>query len=184
MDVLSFFKGGHDEIPKTLLAAGPCEYDTALQMVFEDVRVDHCLAAFDDVTLVEGYDNGDPELLELGGQIKAAFEVRSIDDVDDHIDVLPSDDVGSLLLVLCVGVKTVGPWQINDENRFTGRIIPSLEEGFLLRDRNTRPVSYTLKFSGERVEHRRLAAVGVPGKRYFHHRGFTLIFSARSEAIP
>ena len=184
MDVLSFFKGGHDEVAEALLAAGPCEDDTALQMFFEDIGVDHRLATFDDVTLVEGNDQGDAELLKLSRQIETAFKIRSINHIDDHVDVLTLDDISGLLLVLGVGIETVGPGQIDDENRFTGRIIPSLEECFLLRDRNTRPVSYTLKFTCERVEHRRLTAVGVTGKRYFHHNGFTLILSASVEAIP
>jgi len=127
---------------------------------------------------VDGDDHRQAELLQLHGQIQVALQIRAVDDVDDQIRMLIHDEVTRDDFLHRIGGKRVDARQVNQRDL----VLLVVEHAFLFLNRDARPVADMLLGTGQTVEQRGLAAVGIADQCYGLplHSGSTSIRSASS----
>ena len=104
----------------------------------------------------ERFGKRDAELSELGGEIQVTLEVRAVDDVQDRVGTLGDEVVTGDDFLQRVGGQGVNTGKVHDDH-----VIVLLELTFLLFHGDAGPVTDELVRTGQRVEQRRLTAVGV-----------------------
>jgi len=142
-------------------------HDLAAQLAAQLLHVDLVAVLADNVHHVDGDDNGDAQLGQLGGQVQVTLQVRAVDDVQDGIGALVDQVVTSHHLLQRVGGQGVDAGQVHD-----GHIIVLLQLALFLLHRDARPVAHELVGAGQRVEQGGLAGVRVARQRdlnlFFH----------------
>ena len=108
---------------------------------------------------VEGDDDGASQLLKLGSQVKIAFQIRRVHQVDDNGRFVPDQVVAADDFFQSVGGKGINARKVLNLNF---RVLVQLS-GFAF-DRHAGPVAHVLAGACQRVEKRGFAAVGVAGK--------------------
>ena len=159
-------------------AQGGGRYNLAAEDGAEPFGVNADAALLQQVCHVQGDDNRDASLDQLGGQIQIPFNVGCIDQVDDDVRILTQDIVPADDFFKCVGRKRVDAGKIGDD-RIAAAEFP-LHLSFFFLNSDARPVSDILAASCQGVEHRCLPAVRVAGKCKFQcHRFLHLFRSVR-----
>ena len=110
---------------------------------------------------VERHDHRKAQVEDLRRQIKVALEVRGVHEVDHDVGTALQKVVTRHDLLGRVRRKRVDARQVRD-----GHVLVARVGAFLLLHGHARPVAHVLRGAGQVVEHRRLAAVRVAGKRY------------------
>ena len=151
--------------------------DGAAQLVGHLYGIDLVAVLLHHVHHVQGDDNGDAHLHDLGGQIQVALQVGGIYQVDDHIGVLVNDVVPADDLLQGVGGQGVNAGQVGDHGI---GIAPQLAL-FLLHG-NAGPVADILVGTGHGVEHGGLSAVGIAHQGDFNGHESTLLLRIISES--
>ena len=158
------------------LQSGDLQHGAA-QLVGHLHGVDLVAVLLHHVHHVQGDDNGDAHLHDLGGQIQVALQVGGVHQVDDHVGVLVNDVVPADDLLQGVGGQGVDTGQVGDHS--VG-IAPQLAL-FLLHG-NAGPVANVLVGAGHGVEHGGLSAVGIAHQRDFNGHESTLLLKIISES--
>ena len=112
-----------------------------------------------DVHHVDCHDHRNAELHDLCGQIQVTLDVCSVNDIDDCIRTVTDQIVSCYHFLQRVWRKGIDTRKVHDDY-----ILMSLQLTFFFLDRNTRPVTYKLIGSGQRVEQSSLTAVRVAGQ--------------------
>ena len=135
-------------------------HDRAAQALREGVHVDLVAVFLHEVHHVEGHDRGDAQIDDLGGEVQVALEVRRVHQVDDRVGLAAHEVVAGDDLLGGVGRERVHAGQVGDDHLLIGAVA-----ALLLLNGHAGPVSHILVRAGQIVEHGRLAAIGVAGKR-------------------
>ena len=142
-------------------------HDPAAQLAAQLVHVDLVAVLADHVHHVDGDDNGDAQLGQLGGQVQVTLQVRTVDDVQDGVGALGDEVITGDHFLQGVGGQGVDTGQVHD-----GHVIVLLQLALFLLHRNAGPVAHELVGAGQRVEQGGLARVGVTCQRdlylFFH----------------
>ena len=161
---------GHSRLRRfhdALALQGGDLHDLAAQLAAQLLHVDLVAVLADNVHHVDGDDNGDAQLGQLGGQVQVTLQVRAVDDVQDGIGALVDQVVTSHHFLQRVGGQGVDAGQVHD-----GHIIVLLQLALFLLHRDARPVAHELVGAGQRVEQGGLAGVRVARQRdldlFFH----------------
>src|SRR5699024_3619864 len=140
----------------------------AAERCAESLEVDDVAVFAHDVYHVHGHHRGDAQLDELGGQIQVSLYICAVYYIDDGVRLLADEIVPRDDLLKRVGRQLIYAGQVLDYDVGT-----ALETAFLFFDRDAGPVAHALVGARQVVEHRRLAAVRVAGKRNFHTHAFS-----------
>ena len=140
----------------------------AAERCAESLEVDDVAVFAHDVYHVHGHHRGDAQLDELGGQIQVSLYICAVYYIDDGVRLLADEIVPRDDLLKRVGRQRIYAGQVLDYDVGT-----ALETAFLFFDRDAGPVAHALVGARQVVEHRRLAAVRVAGKRNFHTHAFS-----------
>ena len=109
---------------------------------------------------------------QLRGEVQIAFQIGSIDDVDNQAGFARAHEIAGDALVqrylAADHVQRIRAGQIHHRHR---RLMQVIFAGFLFH-RHARPVAHALARAGQRIEHGGLAAVWVADQR--HHHGLCL----------
>ena len=133
--------------------------DLAAELAAELGRVDLVAVLAHDVHHVDGDDDRDAELGELGGQVQVSLEVRAVDDVQDDVRAFADQVISGDHFLQRVGGKGVNARQVGHDHAAV-----LFQLAFLFLDRDARPVAHELVGAGERVEQGSLTAVRVARK--------------------
>ena len=150
-------------------------------------QVDDVAVAAHLVHHVEGYHHRPPQLEQLKGQVEVAFKVGGVHDVDDHVGLLPDDEVAADDFLHRIGAEGIDARQIHDGHvRILIRhrlpvfvrapeaprqaqvgllaVMMVQHRAGLFFDRHAGPVAHVLAAAGELVEEGGFAAVLVTGQ--------------------
>ncbi len=130
-------------------------------MLREFVDIDLDAAALGDVHHVQRDHHRHVHLQHLDCQIKVAFEVGGIDDVDDDIGFMGEQIVTGDFFIEGAGIERIDARQV-DNGDFA---IAEVKCAHLAFDGDTRPVTGLLPNACQCIEQCRLAAVGVARQR-------------------
>ena len=155
--------------------------DGAAQLLRQAGHVDLVAALLHEVHHVERHHDGHAQIEDLRGQVQVALEVRRVHEVHDDVGAAVQQVVARHDLLGRVRRQRVHARQVRDDHVFVAGVLP-----FLFLNGHARPVANVLAGAGQIVEHRRLAAVRVAGKRYAnsHVQPFHLLRSLQGSAIP
>ena len=131
----------------------------AAELAGELIDVYLVAVLLDDVHHVDGDNNGDAELGQLGGEIEVSFEVRTVDYVKYSVRTLINKIVSRDNFLKGVGRERVDTGKVGDDNA-----VMLFEFSFFFLNRNARPVTDELVRTGESVEQCGFTAVGVTRK--------------------
>ena len=120
------------------------------------------------VVHVERHDHAQVHVDELGGEVEVAFQVGTVDDVDDDVGRLVDEVAADVKLLGAVGRKRVGAGQIHDAHA----IFAVSEVAVLGVDRHSAVIAHMLVGARGDVEERGLAAVGVAHERHVDGASF------------
>ena len=123
--------------------------------------VDAVAVLFDDVHHIDGDHDRYAKLGQLGGQIKIALEVRSVDDVEYRVGTIADQIVTRHYLLEGVGRQGIDSGQVGDY--YT---VMLFEPSLLLLDGYAGPVSDELIRAGQGVEQRGFSAVRIARQSY------------------
>ena len=140
-----------------------CRYldELASHLSGEFFDIDLVLVLSHDVHHVDGGDHRNTEFGELSGEVQVPLKVRAVNYIQDGVRLLLYEVIPSYYFFQCIGRKGIDSGKVGDDD-----IIVLLEFSFFLLHRDSRPVSYELVGSGERVEQRGLSAVRVARQGY------------------
>ena len=150
-------------------------------------QVDGVAVAAHLVHHVEGHHHRPPQLQQLKGEIKVSLKVGGVNDVDDHVGLLPDDEVAADDFLHRIGAEGIDAGQIDDGHvRILIRHrLPALmrapeaprqaqmgllavmvvqHRAGLFLDRHAGPVAHVLAAAGELVEKGGFAAVLIAGQ--------------------
>ena len=131
--------------------------DGDTDLAFERGGVDLVARLLHRVHHVEGDDHGNVDLHELRGEIEIALQIGRVDDVDDAVGALIQYVIARDDFLGRVGRERVDAGKVDDERGFRTLLIGTLP----LFHRDTRPVAHICRGTRQKVEERRLAAVGI-----------------------
>ena len=131
----------------------------AAELAGELIDVYFVAVLLDDVHHVDGDNNGDAELGQLGGEIEVSFEVRTVDYVKYSVRALIDKIVSRDNFLKGIGRERVDTGKVGDDNA-----VMLFEFSFFFLNRNARPVTDELVRTGESVEQCGFTAVGVTRK--------------------
>ena len=149
--------------------AGPLQrgdlHHLAAQLAGKLFYIDLIAVLLHDVHHIDGDDDRDAKLGQLGGQVQVTLQVGTINDVQDGIGALAQQIITGYYFFQGVGGKGINAGQVGD-----GNTLVLFQLTFLFLYGNTRPVAYKLVGAGQRVEQGSFTAVGVTGKgnSYIH----------------
>ena len=140
-------------------ARGHDAYHGAAQVLAQVLHVDAQAALLGQVHHVEGQHDGGLEFEQLDGEVKVPLQVRGVNDVDHDgrplvEDVLPRDG-----FIDRQGAERVDTRQVHDANLGVAVAIGS----FQAFDGHAGPVAHALPRTGQIVEERGFAAIGIAG---------------------
>ena len=125
-------------------------------------RVDLVAVFLDDVHHVDGDDDRNAKLGQLGRQVQVALQVRAVDDVQNRVRALADQIVTGNDFLQRVRGKGIDARKVGDDD-----VVMLFELAFLLLHRDARPVADELVGAGQRIEQRCFAAVRVARKGNF-----------------
>ncbi|MNH02823.1 hypothetical protein D3C79_620690 [compost metagenome] len=161
-----------------LAIVGRERHHRATERLAEQPLVYGDAALLQQIHLVEHHHHGQAQLPQLQGEIEGAFQIGGVDDVEQQIRLLALHEAAGDLLVqarLLVG-QGIDAGQVHQLIVMTG----GGELAHLLVDGDPAPVAHLLAGTGQGVEQRGLAAVGVAyGYQGVVHTGSTSICWAR-----
>ena len=131
----------------------------AAELAGELIDVYLVAVLLDDVHHVDGDNNGDTELGQLGSEIEVSFEVRTVDYVKYSVRALIDKIISRDNFLKGVGRERVDTGKVGDDNA-----VMLFEFSFFFLNRNARPVTDELVRTGESVEQCGFTAVGVTRK--------------------
>ena len=134
--------------------------DRAAEFAGKLVDVDLVAVLLDEVHHVEGDDHRQTQFKNLRGQIQVAFQVGRVDQVDDDVRVAIEKIVARDDFLRRIRRERIDAGKIGNRDILVFGVL-----AFLLFNSNARPVANILVGAGQVVEHGRLAAVRVAGKR-------------------
>ena len=119
-------------------------------------RVNAVAALPDNVHHVQGDDDGNAQLAKLGGEVKIAFQVAAVNQVQDEggmvrDQVIPADDF----------LQGVGGKRINARKVFNDDVLVAFQAAFLFFHSNAGPVPDVLAGACQGVEESGFSAVGI-----------------------
>lgn len=160
------------------------QHRNGAQTCGEPRNVDLDAAGFSLIQHVEHQDQRHAHLQYLHGQVKVAFEIGGIDDVDDHLGACFNKEVPCDLFLHRIGRKAVRSRQIDDRDAQVFVGMPDQAGAFL--DGFAGPVANMLIGAGQCVEDRALADVGIAskGKRDVVHGGARVTPLRRGSCLP
>ena len=169
-------EGGLHELGHAVPSERRRLHDGTAQPLREAVHVDLVTAFLHEIHHVERHHDRHPQVEDLRGQVQVALKVRRVHQVHDDVGAAVQQVVARHDLLRGVRRQRVHARQVRDDHVLVARVLP-----FLLLDGHARPVANVLAGTGQVVEHRRLAAVRVAGKRYAnsHVQPFHLLRSPR-----
>ena len=160
-------------------------HNLTAQLTAQLGHIDLVACLLDQIHHVDGHHNGDAQLGQLGGQVQVPLQVGAVDDVQDGIGALADQIVTGHHFLQSVGGQGVNAGQVGDDH-----IIVLFQLAFLFLNGNTGPVADELVGTGQGIEQRGLATVGVACQSnpnglvfhvtyetsllYFHHFGISL----------
>ena len=134
--------------------------DRATELAGKLVDVDLVAVLLDEVHHVEGDDHRQAQFENLRGQIQVALQVGRVDQVDDDVRVAIEKIVASDDFLRRIRRERIDAGEVGNRDILVLGVL-----AFLLFNSNARPVANVLVGAGQVVEHGRLAAVRVAGKR-------------------
>ena len=134
--------------------------DGAAELFGQAGDVDLVAVFLHQVHHVQRDDNRHAQVHDLAGQVQVALKVRCVDQVDDGIGAALKQVVARHDFLGRIRRQRVDARQVRDGHVLVARVL-----ALFLLDGNARPVANVLVGAGQVVEHRRLAAVRVAGKR-------------------
>ena len=134
--------------------------DRATEFAGKLVDVDLVAVLLDEVHHVEGDDHRQAQFENLRGQIQVALQVGRVDQVDDDVRVAIEKIVASDDFLRRIRRERIDAGEVGNRDILVLGVL-----AFLLFNSNARPVANVLVGAGQVVEHGRLAAVRVAGKR-------------------
>ena len=145
--------------PNALALDGGDLHHLTAQGLAQLLRVQAVAVPPDNIHHVHCRHHRNSQLQQLCGQIEVALQIRTVDDVQNHVRPLLDQVVPGHHLLECVGGEGVDAGQVCD------RHIPvALQRALLLFHRYTGPVAHILAGPRQGVEQGGLAGVRVPGK--------------------
>ena len=140
-------------------------YNLAAQLAGKLFYIDLIAVLLHDVHHIDGNDDRDAKLGQLGGQVQVTLQVGTINDVQDGIGALAQQIITGYYFFQGVGGKGINAGQVGD-----GNTLVLFQLTFLFLYGNTRPVAYKLVGTGKSIEQGSFTAVGVTGKgnSYIH----------------
>ena len=114
---------------------------------------------------VHGHHHGDAQLRELGGEVEVPLQVRAVHDIQDGVGPVVDEVIPGHHFLQRIGGQGIDAGQVGD-----GHVVVLFQLALFLLYRDAGPVAHILGGTGEGVEQRRLAAVGVArqGDLHFH----------------
>jgi len=149
--------------------AGPLQrgdlHHLAAQLAGKLLNIDLIAVFLYQIHHVDGDDDRDAQLGQLGGQVQVTLQVGTINDVQDGIGALAQQIITGYYFFQGVGGKGINAGQVGD-----GNTLVLFQLTFLFLYGNTRPVAYKLVGTGKSIEQGSFTAVGVTGKgnSYIH----------------
>ena len=134
--------------------------DRAAELARELVDVDRVAVLLDEVHHVEGDDHRQAQFENLRGQIQVALQVGRVDQVDNDVRVAIEKIVARDDFLRRIRRERIDAGKVGNRDILVLGVL-----AFLLFNSNARPVANVLVGAGQVVEHGRLAAVRVAGKR-------------------
>ena len=133
--------------------------DRAAQTIGELLNVNLVAGLLNKVGHVEGGHDGQARLDDLESQVQVTLEIGGVDNLNDDIGLAAHEVVARALLLGAVRRQRVDAGEVRN-----GHALVAQELGFLFLNRDARPVANITVGTGNQVEQRGLAAVGVTRK--------------------
>ena len=126
------------------------------------------------ISHVERHHHGQACLDDLQREIEVALQIGGVEHLDHDVGLAAHEVVAAHALLGAVGRQRVDSGQVRDEHALVAR-----QGRLLLLDRDAGPVAHIAVGTGDQVEQRSLAAIGVTGKRDVQYwiRHAILLFS-------
>ncbi len=134
--------------------------DRAAKFILKFLKIDFKTVRLSDVKHIDNHNHWDLKFQKLSGQIKVAFQVRSIDDIDNSLRFRACDIVARHSFIFTDGrarLKRVDAGKV-DERDFA--LIDIEAAGFLFH-RNTGPIANRLFRAGQHIKKSCFSAVGI-----------------------
>ena len=151
-------------------------HDGDAELVFQRLRVDLVARLFHRVHHIERDHHRNFYLHQLSGEIKVAFQVRRVDDVDDEVGLFVQYVIARDDLFGSVRRKRINAGQVEDFDGLGALFVDAL----LFVNGDAGPVADVRRRPRQRVEQRCLAAVGVARECEFNHSATSVSTAAAS----
>ena len=112
----------------------------------------------DEVHHVDSHHHGNAQFRQLRRQVKVSFYIGAVNDIQYAVGAFLHQILSGNALFQRIGRKRIDAGQVLDHKFFVAFI-----KAFLFLNGDARPVAHVLVRSGQVIEKRRLAAVGVTG---------------------
>ncbi len=157
-----FFGGFHT----TFALQGAHLDNLAAERFTQAAKVDLVAVFANQIDHVDGDDNRNAELDELGGQVQVALDVGAVDDIQNGVGLFAHQVCARHDLFQRIGRQGIDARKILNDDIFMPFQAP-----FLFFDCDAGPVPDILAGAGQSVEQRRLSAVRIAGQRNFDFHG-------------
>ena len=163
-----------DEPIDTVVLERRDHHDRTTQALLECGDIDLVAILLNQISHVERHHHGQACLDDLQREIEVALQIGGVEHLNHDVGLAAHEVVAAHALLGAVGRQRIDSGQVRDEHALVAR-----QGCLLLLDRDAGPVAHITVGTGDQVEQRGLAAIGVTGKRDVQYwiRHAILLFS-------